>query len=45
MGYGQRPISDWDSLVEEYMKRGGEQIIKEMNEGIKAKGYTEREWK
>ncbi|NME07114.1 extracellular solute-binding protein [Psychrobacillus sp. BL-248-WT-3] len=42
---GQRPISEWDSLVEEYMKRGGEQIIKETNEGIKAKGYTEREWK
>ncbi|WP_313893748.1 extracellular solute-binding protein [Psychrobacillus sp.] len=42
---GQRAISDWETLVEEYMKKGGEAIIKEVNEGIKAKGYTEREWK
>lgn len=41
---GQRPVSDWDKLVDEYLKRGGEAIIKEMNEGIKAKGYTERDW-
>ncbi|MFJ5768981.1 extracellular solute-binding protein [Psychrobacillus sp. NPDC093180] len=42
---GQRPISDWDKLVDEYLKKGGEAIIKETNEGIKEKGYTEREWK
>lgn len=42
---GQRPISDWDNLVDEYLKKGGEAIIKEVNEGIKAKGYTDREWK
>ncbi|WP_062106847.1 extracellular solute-binding protein [Bacillus niameyensis] len=42
---GQRPISDWDKLVEEYMNRGGADIIKEMNEGIKSKGYTEKTWK
>ncbi|MEI4768451.1 extracellular solute-binding protein [Psychrobacillus sp. FJAT-51614] len=42
---GQRPISDWDKLVDEYLAKGGEAIIKEVNEGIKAKGYTDREWK
>lgn len=41
---GQRPITEWDKLVEEYLKRGGDAIIKEINEGIKAKGYTERDW-
>lgn len=34
---GQRPISDWDKLVQEYMDRGGAQIIKEYNEGIRDK--------
>jgi len=42
---GQRPISDWDALVKEYLAKGGEAIIKETNEGIKSKGYTERQWK
>ncbi|WP_249365511.1 extracellular solute-binding protein [Cytobacillus citreus] len=42
---GQRPISDWDKLVQEYLKRGGDKIIKEMNEGIKAKGKVDKEWK
>ncbi|HEY4553281.1 MAG TPA: extracellular solute-binding protein [Bacillaceae bacterium] len=42
---GQRPISDWDKLVDEYLKRGGEAIIKETNEGIKEKGYKEKQWK
>lgn len=42
---GQRPISDWDALVEEYLKRGGAQIIKEMNEGIKERGYKDLVWK
>lgn len=42
---GQRPLSDWDALVKEYLAKGGEAIIKETNEGIKSKGYTAREWK
>ncbi|GIP31600.1 extracellular solute-binding protein [Paenibacillus sp. J2TS4] len=42
---GQRPISDWDALVEEYLKRGGADIIKEINDGIKERGYSERIWK
>ncbi|RLQ94867.1 extracellular solute-binding protein [Falsibacillus albus] len=41
---GQRPVSDWDKLVDEYLKRGGSDIIKEMNQGIKDKGYTDRKW-
>ncbi|MFC4802959.1 extracellular solute-binding protein [Neobacillus sp. GCM10023253] len=42
---GQRPISDWDKLVDEYMARGGKEIIQEMNKGIKEKGYKKKEWK
>jgi putative aldouronate transport system substrate-binding protein len=34
---GQRPVSDWDKLVQEYMDKGGAQIIKEYNAGIKNK--------
>ena len=42
---GNRPISDWDALVKEYMDRGGKQIIEEYNAEIKARGYSERIWK
>jgi putative aldouronate transport system substrate-binding protein len=42
---GQRPISDWDALVQEYLKRGGTQIIKEVNDGIKERGYKDLVWK
>jgi putative aldouronate transport system substrate-binding protein len=42
---GQRPLSDWDAVVDEYLKRGGSQVIKEMNDGIKARGYKELNWK
>jgi putative aldouronate transport system substrate-binding protein len=31
---GQRPISDWDKIVDEWKEKGGAQIIKEMNEGV-----------
>ncbi|MEH7012269.1 extracellular solute-binding protein [Neobacillus niacini] len=41
---GQRPISDWDKLVDEYMQRGGKDVIKEVNQGIKGKGYKDRQW-
>lgn len=41
---GAVPISDWDKMVEDFLKNGGEQIIQEVNEGIKQKGY-ERSWK
>jgi putative aldouronate transport system substrate-binding protein len=33
---GQRPVSDWDKMIQEWKSRGGEQILKEVNEGIKA---------
>ncbi|ALC92206.1 ABC transporter substrate-binding protein [Bacillus sp. FJAT-18017] len=41
---GQRPVSDWDKLVDEYMQRGGKAIIDEVNKGIKEKGYKEHKW-
>jgi putative aldouronate transport system substrate-binding protein len=34
---GQRPISDWDKMVQEWKDRGGDKVIKEINDGIKAK--------
>lgn len=42
---GNRPISDWDTLIKEYMDRGGAKIIEEYNTEIKARGYTDRVWK
>jgi len=38
---GQRPISDWDKMVGEWKAKGGEQIIKEINAGIKIKDPKE----
>lgn len=34
---GNRPISDWDKLVKEYMDKGGADIVKEYNANIKTK--------
>ncbi|MDQ1910681.1 extracellular solute-binding protein [Paenibacillus sp. GD4] len=34
---GQRPVSDWDKLVQEYMDKGGAKIVQEYNAGIKNK--------
>jgi putative aldouronate transport system substrate-binding protein len=42
---GQKPVSDWDKMVEEYLNRGGEAIIQEVNKGIQDKGYGDRQWK
>ncbi|MFD0959711.1 extracellular solute-binding protein [Paenibacillus chungangensis] len=42
---GNRPISDWDAMVTEYMDRGGKKIIEEYNAEIKARGYSDRIWK
>lgn len=33
---GQRPIADWDKVTEEWKGRGGSQLMKEINDGIKA---------
>ncbi len=41
---GQRPISDWDAMVDEYLARGGAQIIEEYNAVFKERGYTDRRW-
>lgn len=38
---GQRPVSEWDKMVSEWKGKGGEQIIKEINEGIKIKDAKE----
>jgi len=42
---GNRPVSEWDAMVQEYMSRGGAKIIEEYNAEIKARSYTERLWK
>lgn len=34
---GQRPVSDWDQMVKEWLDRGGEAIIREVNQGIEEK--------
>lgn len=42
---GNRTVSDWDAMVQEYLGRGGSKIIEEYNAEIKARGYTDRVWK
>ncbi|WP_182914494.1 extracellular solute-binding protein [Paenibacillus sp. 1011MAR3C5] len=42
---GNRPVADWDALVQEYLSRGGSKIIEEYNAVIKSRGYTDRVWK
>ncbi|MNB71290.1 Lipoprotein LipO precursor [compost metagenome] len=34
---GDTPLSDWDKMVDEFMKSGGSDIIKEMNDSLKGK--------
>jgi len=38
---GQRPLSDWDKMVEEWKAKGGEQMIQEINAEIKIKDPKE----
>jgi putative aldouronate transport system substrate-binding protein len=38
---GQRPLADWDKMVDEWKSKGGEQLIKEMNAEIKIKDAKE----
>ncbi|WP_135553531.1 type 2 periplasmic-binding domain-containing protein [Paenibacillus cymbidii] len=38
---GNTSVADWDKMVTEYMNKGGTQVIKEMNEGIKIKDPKE----
>ncbi|MFK7694961.1 extracellular solute-binding protein [Paenibacillus sp. HJGM_3] len=44
MIYGQRPFSDWDKLVKEWKDKGGAQMIKEVNDALKA-ANIKGEWK
>jgi putative aldouronate transport system substrate-binding protein len=41
---GQRPISDWDAMVQEWLDRGGRKIIEEYNAVFKERGYTDHIW-
>jgi putative aldouronate transport system substrate-binding protein len=36
---GDIPISDWDKMVQDFMKNGGADMIKDVNDGIKKAGY------
>lgn len=45
MIFGEKPLSDWDKMVKEWSDKGGAQIIKEVNEGLKANGYSGPQWK
>ncbi|WP_238357946.1 extracellular solute-binding protein [Cohnella zeiphila] len=38
---GQRPVSDWDKMVEEWKAMGGEQLIQEINANIRIKDAKE----
>jgi len=42
---GERPLSDWDKLPQEFMNKGGAQIVKEVNDAIKAAGFDPISWK
>ncbi|MFD0620484.1 hypothetical protein ACFQZR_23750 [Paenibacillus sp. GCM10027629] len=44
MVVGQRPISDWDKMVEEYMSKGGKEVIDQVNDEMK-KNNIQGEWK
>ncbi|MFC5701599.1 extracellular solute-binding protein [Cohnella faecalis] len=37
---GELPLSNWDKVIADYMKNGGGDIIKEMNESLKGKTLT-----
>ncbi|WP_136608695.1 extracellular solute-binding protein [Paenibacillus dokdonensis] len=41
---GQRPISDWDKFVDEYMAKGGKQVVEDVNNLIN-EAKIQGEWK
>lgn len=45
MIFGEKPISDWDKTVKEWMDKGGAQMIKEVNDALKEAGYSGPQWK
>jgi len=44
MVVGQRPVSDWDKMVEEFMAKGGKEAIDEVNQEL-TKNNIQGEWK
>lgn len=44
MIFGEKSIDDWDAMVNEWKAKGGEKIIKEVNEALDANG-VKPEWK
>ncbi|GGG15004.1 extracellular solute-binding protein [Paenibacillus aceti] len=40
---GQRPISEWEAMVQEYMDKGGKEVIDEVNQELQA-GNIQGEW-
>ncbi|MFC5450025.1 extracellular solute-binding protein [Paenibacillus aestuarii] len=41
---GQRPVSDWDKMVQEFMAKGGKQMIDDVNKELQA-SKIQGEWK
>ncbi|GIP40858.1 lipoprotein LipO [Paenibacillus sp. J31TS4] len=39
---GQRPLADWDKMVQEWKDRGGADLIKEVNQGIKERNAASK---
>lgn len=44
MIFGERPLSDWDKMVQEYMDKGGKDMIDEVNKTLEA-NKIQGEWK
>lgn len=44
MIFGERPLSDWDKMVQEYMDKGGKDMIDEVNKALEA-NKIQGEWK
>ncbi|MGM1046427.1 MAG: hypothetical protein ACQEXX_09815 [Bacillota bacterium] len=43
MIFGEKSLDDWDAMVNEWKEKGGEQMIKEINDALQASGITP-EW-
>ncbi|SMF91905.1 putative aldouronate transport system substrate-binding protein [Paenibacillus uliginis N3/975] len=43
MIFGDKSLEDWDAMVGEWKEKGGEQMIKEINDALQASGIT-AEW-
>jgi putative aldouronate transport system substrate-binding protein len=41
---GQEPISNWSKMVEEFMKKGGKEMIDDVNKILQSTGIK-GEWK